>query len=252
MKTIFLDTETIDYTSNVDYDVMCQIAFIYPEETQLKLYYDYCKPEMLNNITIESMETHGLTPDFLENQLPFTETRSYMILNHLSKEPCYLIAHNSEFDLEVIRRAGIDISNFKVIDTLQICRLLNDKQGLLWNSCRLSYLKYYLSLWKEKEKVSSLLLGEKYKTEFINPHNAVSDVIDLFQLWKCLSEKYSISMEQAEEISSMELQLEYMFSGKYNGTRISELNLNDLVWNSENSYDKNIRNSCKIELSKRK
>jgi hypothetical protein len=56
----------------------------------------------------------------------------------LQYEEIYLVGHNVKYDIEIMRREGLDLSKCKAIDTLQLARYL-DKES---ESHRLTYLLY--------------------------------------------------------------------------------------------------------------
>ena len=240
MKQIFLDTETIDFTSSTDYDILAQLAYIIPNTKQI--YNAYAKPSNYLDITISAQEANNLTIEFLEKQPIITNTKAYNKLKELSQNSNYLFAHNASFDLEVIKRTGINIDKFKVIDTMKLCRFINDKLELPWDSVRLTYLKYKLKLYKDRETLAKVF---NIDLSVITSHNALSDSIDLILLWNYLSKSYNIDLEQAVELCKKDLVMTFMPSGKYKGKKFIDLDYNTLKWNYENSYDSDIKYTCK-------
>ncbi len=240
MKQIFLDTETIDYVDDVKYDVLTQLAFIVLADS-IEHHNQYCKPENLDKMTFNAMEATNITPEYLADKPLIQDTDAWKRLDELSKEPCYLFAHNVSFDLEVIRRTGIDVSNFILIDTMKLSRFINDKLALPWDSVRLSYLKYCLGLYNSREKLDRSL---KIDTRELSSHNALSDVLDLILLWNYLKSNYKISLDRAVECTNTDLVLKYIPSGKDKGKEISELSYNSLVWYRDNFYDSDVKYTC--------
>lgn len=240
MNQIFLDTETIDVTSNTDYDILAQLAYIIPNTKEV--YNTYAKPNNYLDNTVGAQESNNLTTEFLEQQPIITNTLAYNRLKELTKDTNYFFAHNASFDLEVIKRTGINIDNFKIIDTMKLCRFINDKLELPWDSVRLTYLKYKLKLYKDREVLAKAL---NIDLSVITSHNALSDCIDLILLWNYLSKNYSISLEQAVELCKQDLVLTFVPNGKNKGVRFVDLDYNTLKWNYENAYDSDVKYTCK-------
>lgn len=237
---IYLDTETINFTENVEYDVCTQLAIII--DINKTHYYDnYCKPEQYKEMTFGSMEATDITPEFLEDKPLIQQTVSWKVLNKLADDNHIIMAHNVKFDLEVIRRTGIDITKFKVIDTLKICRFINDNLGLPWEACRLTHLKYALGLYKNK----NVVIKELGIDRELSSHDALSDTIDLMLLWKYLQKEYNITEEQGIQITEQPILLNYIPSGKHKGKLINELDHNSLCWYRDNFYDEDVKYTCR-------
>lgn len=245
MNKIFLDTETINFISNVDYDVLTQLSYIVANNKEV--HDTYAKPSNYLDMSIEAQEATDITPEFLEDKPLIQTTEAYKRLQEITEQPTYFFAHNADFDLEVVKRTGIDVSNFHIIDTMKLCRFINDQMELPWDSVRLTYLKYKLKLYKNRDTLASHF-GIDLST--ITSHNSLSDCIDLMLLWNYLSSTYNISTEQAVDLCKRDLVLTYMPSGKHKGTKFTDLDYNTLKWNADNSYDENIKFTCKRLLSK--
>lgn len=151
---IFLDTETNDLNEKV----MIQFAWIkkswwIPNEvTEFFIQTD-------KKISLEAMAVHHITPKILEQKWQNLEDVKDKI-NEFLKDSI-LVAHNADFDKEVLIKNGFDVENFDWIDTYTVAyNLLTDKNM----KHNLQYLRYYFDC--------------EFETE-INPHDALSDVIVL-------------------------------------------------------------------------
>lgn len=245
MRTIILDTETTNTVENTSDDICTQISFLDTDSSLILN--DYCKPNCYKEMTIEAMEKTGITPEFLEDKPKVQDTKSWKALNLLSSKDLIVIGHNIPFDLEVIKRTEINTNNIIYIDTLKIARALNDAQGLIWDSCRLSYLKYKLKLYLDREEID-----KRYGIiESLSSHNSLNDILDCLSLYKYFIKEYGLDEHEMINISNNPLELTYIGSGKHKGTKIVDLDYNSLVWYKDNFYCSDTKYSCESELKKR-
>lgn len=246
MKRIVLDTETTNTVENTTNDICTQISFLDTDSSLILN--DYCKPVCYKEMTIEAMEKTGITPEFLEDKPEVQDTKSWKALNLLSSRKLLVIGHNIPFDIEVIKRTGINVDNITIIDTLKIARALNDAQGLIWDSCRLSYLKYKLKLYLKREEID-----KRYSiTETLSSHNSLNNILDCLALYEYFHNEYEeLTDNELIDISNNPLELIYIPSGKNKGTRISDLDYNSLIWYRDNFYCLDTKYSCELELKKR-
>ena len=77
-----------------------------------------CKPE--RDISFGSMAVTGICPEDVANE----PSHSSALLPWLPKGPAYVIGHNIDFDIQVAKNAGIDVSEYKAICTLAMSREL--------------------------------------------------------------------------------------------------------------------------------
>ena len=245
MKRIVLDTETINKIENTTNDICTQISFLDIDSSLILN--DYCKPDDYLDMLVEAMEKTGITPEFLEDKPKVQDTKAWKCLNLLTTNELLVIGHNIAFDIEVIKRTGINVDNIIKIDTLKIARALNDAQGLIWDSCRLSYLKYKLKLYLNRDEID-----KRYGiTETLSSHNSLNDILDALALYKYFIKEYELTEQEMINISSNPLELIYIPSGKHKGIKISELDYNSLVWYKDNFYCSDTKYSCELELKKR-
>lgn len=230
MNKIVLDTETTNFIENTTEDICTQLSFLNIDNSIILN--DYCKPITYKEFTVGSMEATGITPEFLEDKPKVQDTKSWKVLDAYSKQDLLVIGHNINFDIEVIKRTGINVDKMLLIDTLKIARYINDAEGLPWESCRLSHLKYQFRL----DKIRPTIDAKYGITEKLNSHDSLNDILDCLALYKYFQQKYEISEEEAIEISNNKLELIYVPSGKHKGTRIVDLDSNSLNWYKNNFY----------------
>ena len=249
-KLIFFDTETTDTQSK---DLM-QLAII-TENPNIWLNM-FFKP--LQEISFGAMAVHNITPEdvkdlntFENAKLPtegidpeFKDSTLVEYLNFLAKKYVW-VAHNSDFDVEVMQKKGIEIPN--VICTLKVARnALTTEEGRDLESYKLQYLRYYLGLYKTEDK------------EHVKAHDALSDVYFLRDLYKYLESNTKLSIENMMLITKQPQVMREMSFGKYMGRTFEEIervdreylewlvesmgDKPDLQWNAKQALDNGVRN----------
>lgn len=135
-RLVFLDTET---TGREEEDRIFQVAYEYDGQEYCEMF----KPSL--PLCVEAMEATGYTNKDVEGKPSFTETDFYRKLSALlAQDDVVLVAHNAPFDVEMLRRDGVEVPPHKVIDTLKLARHLDSEAKL--NAYRLQYLRYALEL----------------------------------------------------------------------------------------------------------
>ncbi|WP_198304385.1 3'-5' exonuclease [Arcobacter vandammei] len=228
---VLFDTETTGASTE---DRVIQFgAMILDNSGKLEVYDELCSSEI--PIKIEAMEVHNITPDILENKVKAVDTNFYKRLLELNSSENYLIAHNINFDLEMIKKEGFE-NNFSLIDTLRCAKhLFSD---LPYH--RLQYLRYALELYKiEQEEANRLNIT-------IKAHDAIGDVLimKLF-LSKLVSKTREIypnenPMQKLVELSSTPVFIKTFKFGKYKGEIIEDVakkDANYLNWMLSNMSD---------------
>ena len=249
-KLLFFDTETTDTQSK---DIM-QLAII-TEDPNIWLNM-FFKP--LQEISFGAMAIHNITPEdvkdldtFEDAKLPTEgldpEFKGKTLVEYLKflSEKYVWVAHNSDFDVEVLQKKGIEIPN--VICTLKISRnALTTEEGRDLESYKLQYLRYYLGLYKTEDK------------EHVKAHDALSDVYFLRDLYKYLESNTKLSIENMMLITKQPQVMREMSFGKYMGRTFEEIervdreylewlvdsmsDKPDLQWNAKQALDNGIRN----------
>lgn len=228
---ILFDTET---TGAAQEDRVIQFgAIILNQKGELEIYDELCSCEI--PIKLEAMEVHNITPNMIEAKPKATQTEFYKRLNELNSSENFLIAHNINFDLEMIQKEGF-INNFQLIDTLRCARHLFD--NLPYH--RLQYLRYALELYKiEQSEAEKLNIS-------IKAHDAIGDVLvmKLF-LTKLVSKTRELfpninPMQKLVELTQTPVFVKTFKFGKYKGENIEEVakkDANYLNWMRENMKD---------------
>ena len=201
-KIIFFDTET---TGNTEKDFLCQIAYKSGDENFTDLY----KPEI--KIPPEASAVHHITNKMVEDKVSFRESDDLSKIKKLFEDKnSVVVAHNASFDLMIIKKEGIEPSNF--ICTLRVAREL-DPEGKI-ERYNLQYLRYLLEI--EIDATA---------------HDALGDVLVLEQLYERLKNKMmeegniseNEAIEKMIEISSHPSLLKSFGFGKHLGKKIEEV-----------------------------
>lgn len=232
-KYLFFDTETTDVQSK---DII-QLAIITQDNTVLNKYF---KP--IQKIEFAAMAVHHITPEMLEDKELFEDStvsknevdsmfngktlKEY--LNFLAENYIW-VAHNAEFDLEVLAKKGITVP--KYICTYKLARnMLTDIDGKSdLESYALQFLRYYLGLYKLEDN------------EHITAHDALSDVYFLRNLFEYIQKNSSFTAEQMMQITKEPAIMRNMHFGKYAGRTledIAKLDREYLQWVEESMTDK--------------
>lgn len=213
-KYIIFDTET---TGIKEQDRIIQIAsMIVDENDEAEVFENLCSCDV--QISLEAMETHHITPKLLKDKPIITETQCYKKLEEYNSSSNYLVAHNINFDLGMIKKEGF-VNKYKLIDTLRCARhLLKDTPHH-----RLQYLRYYLELFEIEDDEA-----KKYNIE-IKAHDAMGDVLVakllLFKLIEIVKKEYKSKdpMQVLEELTKTPIIVKTFKFGKYKGREINEI-----------------------------
>ena len=249
-KVLYFDTETTDTQCK---DIL-QLAILTDNpDIWLNMYF---KP--IQEISFGAMAVHNITPEdvqecdtFEDAKLPKQgldpEFKGFSLkeyLEYLAKEYIW-VAHNVDFDVEVMQKKGIVIPN--TICTLKVARnALTTPEGRDLESYRLQFLRYYLGLYKNEDK------------GHVKAHDALSDVYFLRDLYKYLENNTKLSIENMILISKQPQVMREMTFGKYMGKTFEEIERTDreylewlvesmadkpdLQWNAKLALDNGIRN----------
>lgn len=229
---LYFDTETTD-TQAKD---LIQLAFV-TDDPNIKMNI-FVKPKI--KISYGAMAVHHITPEMLEDKHYFENTplpkenihpdyKGDDLVEYLEflAERYIWVAHNVEFDLEVLKKKGLEIP--KYICTLKVARNALTEGIRDLESYSLQYLRYYLGLYKKEDK------------EHVTAHDALSDVYFLRDLFHYLLENTKLSPEQMMVISKQPQIIRELRFGKYGGKTLQEIARIDreyLIWIVENMTDK--------------
>lgn len=247
---LYFDTETTDTQCK---DIM-QLAFLTDSpDIYLNMYF---KP--IQEISFGAMAVHNITPEDVEDLDSFQDAKlpsegidpEYKgdslkeYLQFLAKKYIW-VAHNVDFDVEVMEKKDIHIEN--TICTLKVSRnALTTDDGRDLESYRLQFLRYYLGLYKRENR------------EHIKAHDALSDVYFLKDLFTYLKDNTKLSIENMIMITKQPQVMREMTFGKYMGKTFEEIERTDreylewlvesmqdkpdLQWNAKLALDNGIRN----------
>lgn len=172
---LFLDTET----TGVDLsDHLYQVAY----KTETEIVDEKFKPPVPISHVASSI-THVTNKDVALKQ-PFANSTTEAKLKDLAEKDYIFIAHNAQFDLNMVAKEGI---NFKRhICTMKLARYIDE--GDMVNH-QLQYLRYYYEL--------EIDLGG------LAPHDALADIIVLEAVFKKLAraiqDRYTLNKAQTIE-----------------------------------------------------
>ena len=211
---VLFDTEP---TGNQEQDRIIQIgAMIVHNKENIEVYDELCSTDV--PIALEAMEVHNITPDIIEGKAPFSETKFASRVNELNSAENFLIAHNINFDLDMLKKEGFE-NAYTLVDTFRCAKHLYPEMPYH----RLQYLRYALDLYKiEEEEANKLEIT-------IKAHDAIGDVLVMKLL---LSKLVQATMEQFEGKNPMQVLAELTQTpvlmrtfkfGKYKGREIAEV-----------------------------
>lgn len=231
-KYILFDTET---TGATEEDRIIQVgAMIVHGKDEVEVFDELCKAEV--PISLEAMEIHNITPDVIENQPSYAELHFAKKLEEYNTKENYLIAHNINFDLGMVKKEGFE-NHYTLIDTLRCAKhLLPD---LPYH--RLQYLRYALELYKIEG-------AEAHKLNItIKAHDAIGDVLVMKLLLSKLVSLTKVQypneniMEKLAELTQTPVMLTTFKFGKHKGKRIEDVVKEDL------SYIKWMRSNMEMD-----
>lgn len=202
---VFLDTETTG--AGLD-DRLCQVAYKFEEKENEALF----KPPIL--IKIEAMAVSHITNKMVDGKESFIDSKMQKELSGIFNKDNILVAHNAQFDAEMLAREGLIIN--KMIDTLKIVQYL-DKKGDL-PKYNLQYLRYYFDL----------------EVENATAHDALGDVRVLEKLFEHFFKEMLQDIKNEEkvldkmlEVSALPVLIKKINFGKYKGRRVVDIARND-------------------------
>ncbi len=211
---VLFDTET---TGNQEEDRVIQFgAMIVDQKGKIEAFDELCSTS--TPIKLEAMEVHNITPDLIEGKPLAIDTNFYKRLEELNSSENFLIAHNINFDLEMIKKEGF-VNKYQIIDTLRCAKHLFAE--LPYH--RLQYIRYALDLYKNE-----VTEANKYNIT-IKAHDAIGDVLvmKLFLsklVGKCreIYPDYN-PMEKLADLSKTPVFIRTFKFGKYKGKDVEEV-----------------------------
>lgn len=224
---IFLDTET---TGTGPDDRLCQIAFKPEVGSAVCGLFNPGMP-----ISIDAMSIHHITNKMVENKPPFKESEAYEQLSKLvSDEHNIIVAHQAQFDVEMLNREGINPP--KVICTLKLARHL-DSTGVI-PKYNLQYLRYYLNLEIDAKA-----------------HDALGDIMVLEAVFWRIHAKFVANglrnpNHEMIKVSNNPILIPRMPFGKHKGKLFSEVPQDYLEWLLGTELDEDMAFTVKKHLGR--
>lgn len=202
---VFLDTET---TGAGPEDRLCQVAYKFQGKEAEALF----KPPI--PIQIEAMAVSHITNRMVADKESFSDSQMKKDLVKIFSSGNVLVAHNAQFDAEMLRKEGVEIS--AIIDTLKIVQRLDDKGE--FSKYNLQYLRYYFDL----------------EIEDAVAHNALGDIRVLEKVFEVLYNRMFERIGNEEqildemlEISALPVLIKKFAFGKHIGKMVSEVAKHD-------------------------
>ena len=205
VNILIYDTETTGIAPD---DRIMQIA-IYNVKTD-ESYQQYINPEI--SMKKKASEITGITDDFLKNKPIFSKIvnnfEDFIFKNTKKNDITLLIAHNNNFDESKLRKeyGFIEkdfIKNIIFVDTLDLFRMWIHKKDIKFNDHgRPVKGTYKLSTGKfdDPEIIGNDLYQRFMGHAFENAHNAITDIIALWDITKALF-RYSFNRDDIQFIT---------------------------------------------------
>ena len=123
LNYIAIDFETANYNKNS----ACQVGLVrFENGIEVESVSSLIKPVDLYFVPEFTDDIHGLSYDDVKNSPSFPEVWKNIILPFINKEPVPLVAHNANFDMNVIKECcsyyGLELPNLSYFDSLAIAR----------------------------------------------------------------------------------------------------------------------------------
>jgi DNA polymerase III epsilon subunit-like protein len=204
---IFLDTET---TGSGPTDRLCQIAFKTEGGLTVNELFNPGMP-----ISIDAMTVHHITNEMVHDKPSFRGSDAWnQLLELINSQSNAMVAHNSAFDVDMLKKEGIEPKN--AVCTYKLARYF-DKDGVI-PRYSLQYLRYYLNLSVDA-----------------TPHTALGDILVLEAVFKrihtkAIEEFGDDVVARMIEVSNNPVLYRRMPFGKHKGMKMEEVPVDYLQW----------------------
>jgi len=230
---IFYDTETTGIREDAGARLV-QLAYKILSDNGPVVFDELFNPGV--EISTDAMAVNHITNEMVADKPVFTDSNMAKHFQSLIDEGGIFIAHNAAFDVEFLRRGGVEIPKEQSICTLKVAHH-HDKKAQL-KKYNLQYLRYHYALQFDEE---------------INPHDALSDVIVLEKLFEQYEQHYSI--EEMLKISQEPILYKKMPFGKHVGQWFKDVARSDLdylVWARKTwDLDENMKHTLEYYINNR-
>ncbi|MEI7425578.1 MAG: exonuclease domain-containing protein [Candidatus Moraniibacteriota bacterium] len=201
LNLIFLDTETTGIGPD---DRLCQVAYKFQGLENEALF----KPPVL--IGIDAMAVAHITNKMVVDKELFLDSAMHKNLAEIFSGEHILVAHNAQFDIEMLKREKLEPKSF--IDTFKLAQYL-DIDGVI-PKYAMQYLRYY----HELEVLDA------------QAHDALGDIRVLEKLFEYYFQKMSNNNKSEQEIlqemlavSARPVLVKKFNFGKYLGKSVAEV-----------------------------
>ena len=198
---VFLDTETTGVGSE---DRLCQVAYKFHDMEMTGLF----RPPV--PIGIDAMAISHITNKMVLDKEIFLNSAMYKDLVEIFSKGRIFVAHNADFDVEMLRRENLAIE--KRIDTFKLAQYL-DVNGEV-PKYALQYLRYYYAL----------------DVENAPAHDALGDIRVLEKLFDYYFEQMQKKEKDVEKViqemltvSARPILIKKFNFGKYAGTEVAKV-----------------------------
>lgn len=249
-KLIFHDTET----TGVDFkDRIVSSAFMTKVNNKYIIKEDFANPNVL--IEPEASVATGITDVMIKDAPNFKKTFNYKALNFYNKKNFVYVAYNAYFDLDMIEKEGIVWKEKNIIDLYRVSKHLLknkpieeltpslknkieqiekankflpeehkiplEKTNTPLKFYKLQYLRYIMEI-DQSEEFKQLLKDLKIKE--INPHEAKSDIIVMYQYFYKLKNDFKLSIKKMIDLSNTPvLEEEINYGNEVKGTKYNDV-----------------------------
>lgn len=269
-KLTLEDAQKLGYESLDDLPICFQLSYLIEKGSGNRRLIRDCLGKPPIDISISCSEITNMVQSELEKLtikedgsfITIQETNEFKELKDLventNKDELYIVGHNIPFDVDVLKREGLDLSKCKLIDTLQLSKRFD--KDLEFN--RLHYLLY------GKENIYNIVqtitsndkIVDIAKVKPLTPHNSLYDVCitnTLLQEYKSLvlemdgvDEKNVC--EKLYELSNTPFEIDVVPFGFNKGKQISELDTSSILWFMKQDITEiNFKYTLEKELDKR-
>ena len=236
---VLLDTET---TGADEGDRICQLAFLDVAADSVNAYNDLCKPPA--PIGFGAMAIHHITNEMVETAPEYHQTPAAKMLETLNDGENIAVIQNAPFDLGMLAKEGVRWKG-PVIDTYRCLRHLEpdlERFGL-------QYVRYALGFYKEEKA-----LADRFGVT-IQAHDALSDVIVLYQLMQHLVAKVGRDVNRLVALTNTPVRIRRFHFGKFKGQEIVSVVQNEpdyLEWVLGNvTLEEDMEFSLRLALAER-
>lgn len=259
---VFLDTESTGILKNDKNEVisngeMIQLGYRKVENGTKKDANIYIDTDA--KIEIWAMATHNIYPEMLKEKSGWKKIEDIELERTIFTDNI-LVAHNAAFDIEVLKRSGIECSEL-IIDTLKVAKTMlsewvfNEIEGQDPEYVNLQYLRYYFKHYE--------ILDKNGNPEITTAHDAFGDVVVLEKIfesmYQIIEKKLGITGDDIIDLMLKITQKEYtllttMTFGKYRGKTFEEVATIDrryLDWIIDADFPDDVKYTCSVWLGER-